>query len=376
MYQPVGRIFVGRRRIIVGIVGEDESEGDSVKLPEVSTLAQGLTSNSKAGTARRRKNLWAMGVRGAARAAWAKLIFEGAFPVFERFGLHLLPIHFYSPVPDTRQLRRNFERWHREWSFAGIDLNVDQQRRVVEELATFASEFDSLPAEGELISRGFGEGYGEVESRVLHAMLLLLKPRVIIEVGSGVSTFFSANALSINKHQHGVEGQVICIEPYPHRSLKSLPTHADVPIDIVVKPVQDVELSLFQRLDEGDVLFIDSSHVSKLDSDVDRIYLEIVPSLRPGVLVHVHDIPFPYLAPNPRHWVFKKHRFWNEPSLLHAFLAYNSAFKIVLSLSYLHHKDPGALRVFPGYDPVLHEPSSIWFQRLPDNRAALHLECR
>jgi len=340
----------------------------SVKQPGASKLEREQTMNRKAGTFRRRKNLRAMGVRGAARAAWAKLIFEGAFPVFERLGLHVLPVHFYSPVPDTRQLRRNFERWHRELSFTGIDIDIEQQRRLVKELAAFASEFDSLPPEEEVVSRGYGEGYGEVASRVLHAMLRMRKPRLLIEVGSGVSTFYSANALSINRHQDGVAGQMVCIEPYPHRALETLPTIAGVPIEVIVKPVQDVELNLFQRLDEGDVLFIDSSHVSKLDSDVDRIYLEIIPSLRPGVFIHVHDIPFPYLAPNPRHWVFKKHRFWNEASLLYAFLTYNPVFKIVLSLSYLHYKDSDALRVLPGYDPALHEPSSIWLQRLSDGQ--------
>jgi hypothetical protein len=354
---------------MVDIVVEEMSQREvSVEQPGASKLAREQTINSKAGTFRRRKNLRAMGVRGAARAAWAKLIFEGAFPVFERLGLHVLPIHFYSPVPDTRQLRRNFERWHRELSFTGIDIDVEQQRRLVKELAAFASEFDSLPPEEEVVSRGYGEGYGEVASRVLHAMLRMLKPRVLIEVGSGVSTFFSANALSINRQQDGVEGQMVCIEPYPHRALETLPTIAGVPIEVIAKPVQDVELSLFQRLDEGDVLFIDSSHVSKLDSDVDRIYLEIIPSLRPGVFIHVHDIPFPYLTPNPRHWVFKKHRFWNEASLLYAFLTYNPVFKIALSLSYLHYKNSDALRALPGYDPALHEPSSIWLQRLSDGQ--------
>jgi Methyltransferase domain len=356
---------------MVDIVVQEASQGEvSVEQQGGSKLAREQTINPKWGTARRRKNLRAMGVRGAARAAWAKLIFEGAFPVFERLGLQVLPIHFYSPVPDTRQLRRNFERWHREWSFTGIDFDVERQCRLVKELAAFEFEFDSLPPEAEVVSRGFGEGYGEVESRVLHAMLRMLKPRVLVEVGSGVSTFFSANALSINRHQDGVDGQIVCIEPYPHGALETLPKTAGVPIEIIAKPVQDVELSLFQRLDEGDVLFIDSSHVSKLDSDVNRIYLEIIPSLRPGVFVHVHDIPFPYLAPNPQHWVLKKHRFWNEASLLYAFLAYNPVFRIALSLSYLHFKNSDALRVFPGYDPVLQEPSSIWLQRLPDGQRA------
>jgi predicted O-methyltransferase YrrM len=310
------------------------------------------------------KKLRAMGLRGVARAAWAKLIFEGAFPVFERLGLHVLPVHFYSPVPDTRQLRRHLHRWHREWNLTGIDIDLERQRGYVESLAEFAQEFEGLPSEREVASSGYGEGYGELEALVLYAMLRLLKPRLVIEIGSGVSTFFSVSALSENKLRDGVDGKVICIEPYPREPLAALRATSAVPVEIVAKPVQDVDLSSFDWLDENDVLFIDSSHVSKLDSDVDRIYLEILPSLRPGVLIHVHDIPFPYLAADPARWIFRKHRFWNEPSLLYAFLLFNGAFRIELALSYLHHREPDSLRALRHYDPAVHEPSSIWLKRL------------
>jgi hypothetical protein len=339
-------------------------EASMEEQPANMRLARQQVATQKSGGIRRWRKFRAMGFRGFLRAAWAKLVFERVFPVFERLGLHVLPVHFYSPVPDTRQLHRNLERWNREWSFTGIDFDVEQQRCLVEQLAAFRREFDGLPSEAEIVSRGFGEGYSEIESRVLHAMLRMLKPKMLIEVGSGVSTFFSANALSINKDQDGVDAQIVCIEPYPYRTLKSLPKITNIPIEIIAKPVQDVELDVFKRLGTGDVLFIDSSHVSKLDSDVNRIYLEVLPCLHSGVFIHIHDIGFPYLATDPQHWVFKKHRFWNEASLLYAFLDYNSSFRIVLSLSYLHYKNRDTLQEFPGYDPMLPEPSSIWLRRV------------
>lgn len=308
-------------------------------------------------------NLRAMGPRELTKAAWAKAVFEWVFPTFERLGLHVLPVHFYSPVPDTRQLRQRLDRWHREWAFSGIDFDVQRQRDLVERLRAFRAELERLPSQAEVAARGLGEGYCEVESRVLHAMLRTLKPSTVVEVGSGVSTWFSANALSLNRRD-GKGGRIVCIEPRPRRALAALPAVTDVPLEIIASPVQDVELELFEKLDEGDILFIDSSHVAKLDSDVDRLYLEILPSLRPGVFIHVHDIPFPYLAPDPRHWVFKKHRFWNEASLLAAFLAFNSTFQITLALSYLHHKHHGTLSMLFPYDPVVHEPSSLWLERV------------
>jgi predicted O-methyltransferase YrrM len=279
--------------------------------------------------------------------------------------LHVLPTHFYSPVPDTRELRRNRLRWDREWSMAGIDLDEERQSSWISRLGRFQAEFDGLDAEADVASRGFGEGYGEVESRVLHAMLRTSKPRMVIEVGSGVSTFFTANALDMNGRETGQEPAVISIEPYPYRPLRSLPaSFPGVRFDMITQPVQDVSLELFQELGAGDVLFIDSSHVSKLGSDVDRLYLEVLPSLRPGVIIHIDDIPFPYLARRPDHWIFRKHRFWNEAAVLNAFLSFNSSFEVLFSLSYLHCKRPEVLQRLMQYDTALYHPSSIWLQRV------------
>jgi hypothetical protein len=311
-----------------------------------------------------RERFRAMGPRGFMRAAWAKLGFEVAFPVFERLGIHVLPIHYYSPVPDTRQLRKDFGRWHREWSFLGIDFDMDEERKLVQDLTRFRSELQRLPSHAEIAARGLGEGYGEVEASVLHAMLRSLKPSLVVEVGSGVSTFYTVHALAVNKQEHGTDSHIKCIDPYPRPELRALSATAKVPLEIIPAPVQDVEISLFQELGEGDVLFVDSSHISRLDSDVDRLYLEIFPCLRPGVLIHIHDIPFPFLVPNPEHWIFTKHKFWNEAPLLAAFLAFNASFKIMLSLSYLHHKFPEVLQALMTYDRKVHEPTSIWLKRI------------
>ena len=129
--------------------------------------------------------------------------------------------------------------------------------------------------------------------------------------------------------------------------------------------VQDVELSAFQTLTANDVLFIDTSHVSKKDSDVDFLYLEVLPRLNKGVFIHIHDMPFPMPAIPESHPLFDTFLFWNEPALVKAFLMFNTAFQIVFCQSYLHHLHPEVLRrLVPRYDPQLHFPSSLWLQKV------------
>jgi hypothetical protein len=114
---------------------------------------------------------------------------------------------------------------------------------------------------------------------------------------------------------------------------------------ILQQEVQDVPLSFFQKLEAGDVLFIDSSHVVRLDGDVIYLYLEVLPALAAGVLIHIHDIAFPYLMPDPERWVFGSKQFWTEAAFVAAVLQNNSNFSILLCTSYLHFRYPDELKV-------------------------------
>ena len=115
----------------------------------------------------------------------------------------------------------------------------------------------------------------------------------------------------------------------------------------------------------NDVLFIDSSHVSKKDSDVDFLFLEVLPRLRQGVLIHIHDISFPMPALPREHFLFDTYLFWNENALVRAFLTFNTAFRIVMCQSYLHHHKPEALQsLVPAYNPQIHFPTSLWLRRV------------
>ena len=160
--------------------------------------------------------------------------------------------------------------------------------------------------------------------------------------------------------------QIECIEPYPHDKLYDIP-------GIVVhrEEVQGIGRALFLGLAEDDVLFIDSTHVLKIDGDVPHLYLNVLPALDHGVLVHVHDIPFPFNVPYPAEkWVLGPEwpMYWNEAMVLQAFLCFNHAFSIVLSLPLLRYFDEGFLKgTVPNYQPTSEEPnafSSIWLRRV------------
>lgn len=299
-----------------------------------------------------------------------KIIMKGVFfgrlfSFFEKFGFHVLPSHYYSPIPDTRQLRKKRNQWDKEGSFAEVDFSLQEQIKLMECLRVYKNEYDNLPGYEEVLRKNFGEGFGPVECCILHAVIRHFKPRVIVEIGSGISTIFSANALSVNKKNTGIDSKVFCIELCPRQALNKIRYSCPIPIDIITKPVQDINIDFFQILGEGDVLFIDSSHIVKLNSDVNYLYLEVLPTLKKGVIIHIHDIAFPYPCPDPDYWVFRKHQFWTEAALVQAFLMYNSVFKMLLCSSFLHYKMPEVLSsVFSRYDYKKHLPASLWLQKV------------
>jgi Methyltransferase domain len=304
-----------------------------------------------------------LGLRNVAWLIIGRLLARPAFTFFERFGIHVMRVHYFSPVPDTRELRKDFHLWYREWSFTGVDFNLEEQLKLLQALQRDKLGYDKLPPYDEIASKGFGLGYGEIESHILHAMVRYFKPQSLVEVGSGVSTVFSANALSLNKKETGKDAKMTCIEPYPSSPLRELTK--DHSIELIAKRVQEVDWAFFKSLRRGDILFIDSTHTVKINSDVNFLYLEVLPNLNEGVVIAIDDIPFPYPTLEPEHWIFRGHRFWTEPALLHAFLTFNTAFKILLCPSYLHHKQPETLATaFSVYDPQKHSPSAIWLQKV------------
>ena len=181
------------------------------------------------------------------------------FRIFERLGLHVFPVHYYSPIPDTRELLRNKQQWHKESNLSNLNFNHEEQLRLSEVFTKLQKECELVPSFTDLRSLGYGPGYGEIEALILHCFIRHFQPGTFIEVGSGLSTFFPVTPLSMN-FKDGKESRLICIEPYPYEKLKSISfIH-----EIVEKKVQDVDIGFFQQLENNDILFIDSSHTVKI----------------------------------------------------------------------------------------------------------------
>lgn len=195
--------------------------------------------------------------------------------------------------------------------------------------------------------------FNEADAAVLRAVLLRERPRRVVEVGSGHST-----ALMLDVVDEALpETRLTSIEPYPARLRSRLRDGDSARLEIIEKPVQDVPITLFEeRLGAGDLLFIDSTHVSKAASDVNYLFLDVLPRLPVGALVHIHDIfwPFEY----PQSWL-DDGRYWNENYLLHAFLLHNHEWEVLLLSSWVwkEHRErvPAALQG--------HEPGSVWLRR-------------
>lgn len=235
------------------------------------------------------------------------------------------PGHYYSPIPGEADLAR----YHRMWALGppehlpGIDLHEGILRANLEGMIR---EYHELPGFPPAETRGRRYYYDNPEHAYQDAVstryfVRQARPARIIEVGAGYSSAVMLDAID----DLGLETHCTFIEPDPDARLLRLLTKDDRRRHAVrVELVQDTPLEVFAELGEHDILFIDSSHVSKICSDVNWYLFEILPRLASGVLIHIHDINYPFEW--PPHMV---DRAWNEPYLLRAFLMYNTAFQIV-----------------------------------------------
>jgi hypothetical protein len=251
------------------------------------------------------------------------------FPLWERHGFHVTPVHFYQPIPDTQTLPESL--WNQPSKLVGIDMNDSMQLDLLRKhFPKFRDEYARFPTEPTSdasrfhLNNGFFDG---IDALVAYCMVRHFRPRLIIEVGSGYSSLIMGEAGARND-----ACPLICVEPFPSDFLsKGFPGLKS----LVAKKVQEIDLDFFSQLQSGDVLFIDSSHTVKIGGDVNYLFLEVLPRLKSGVIVHVHDIflPFDY----PRDWVLDEFRFWTEQYLLQAFLIFNSEFQVLMANSYLNH---------------------------------------
>ncbi len=291
------------------------------------------------------------------------------FHVGQRFGVDILPRHFYSEIPDIRKLK-NTEHWRKPFSMIGIaGVDIDAQMTFVAQTVSPAlvKELPALDVHHKACVRNGESGYGRVEADFLYAFVSQYRPAKIMQIGCGVST---AICLAAAKAAH-YQPEIICIEPYPSDFLKQ--AEASGEIRLIEKPVELLEYTILNELEAGDFFFVDSTHTLGPGGEVSRIILEMLPRLAKDVYVHFHDIVFPYDYQGDI--LDSALFFWHETSLLHAFLTGNTNIKVLASLSMLHHAKQTELQNYlPNYQPRISSlgvtvregdfPSSIYLQVL------------
>jgi hypothetical protein len=263
----------------------------------------------------------------------------------DRLGAHVLPKHYYSSIPDYRWLNENKAVWCRRVDLTGVEWDLQQQLTwLQEQCEPYYNEVRGLKFYSNAVNGAYGLGYGPIESQVLHCVCRRAKPKRIIEVGCGVSTACLLHAVRLNSAEGNPECGLICVEPFPTRALSDLRG-----IELVPSPVQTLPLDFFDQLDAGDILLIDSTHSVKTGSDVLYLYLEVLPRLKPGVLVHIHDIFLPYLFQRD---VLEQYFDWQETALLLALLKGNRRLRVLACLSALHYDAAAKLQIIlPDYRP-------------------------
>jgi predicted O-methyltransferase YrrM len=245
---------------------------------------------------------------------------DAAAPLFAE------PGHFYSPIVHPTQLRASsFDRRRAADKLLGIDLDFAAMEDLSDRLAKHQEglDFPSLPIATHRYHRENGM-YDIGDATILACMLRHFGPKQIIEVGSG---FSSAVIFDTIDRTPDLSPACTFIEPYTDR-LEALLRPSDFEHARIIRTgVQDVPAETFEALGSGDILFLDTTHVSKTGSDVNYEIFEILPRLSSGVIIHLHDIfaDFEY----PAEWIYELNRSWNEQYILRAFLMYNNAFSVI-----------------------------------------------
>lgn len=274
--------------------------------------------------------------------------------IFHRVGVFPIRDHYYEPMFHPRHLRLPLGEERR---LPGIDFDVSGQLRLLRQF-DYAAELSAIPRHGATGTFHYDNpNFGPGDAEFLYSAIRHFKPARILEIGSGYSTLMMLQAIGANQvHDPAYRCRVVCVEPYEMPWLDGKPG-----IEVLRQPVETLDERQVTELRANDILFIDSSHVIRPQGDVVREYLELLPLLAPGVLVHIHDISTP--RDYPALWVIDEVKFFNEQYLVEALLSGGTRFGIIAALNLLAHRHPEKLaEKFPVFGAVAahHEPGSLW----------------
>lgn len=275
----------------------------------------------------------------------------------QALGLNVVPANYYSDIPSIADVLNSFEYADSSVPYlneAIFDKNV--LRKELLELIEFAEEFNP-PENGEEegCSRYFWKNcmFSYSDAMSYYAYIRRIKPKAVVEIGSGFSSLIAFEALKKNGH-----GELKCIEPFPRPFITEYGS-AGV-IDLHKVPAQDITPEMLNSmLSDGDILFIDSTHTVKIGSDCLHIYLRLLPHIHKKIYVHVHDIFLPFGF--PQNWALEHHYYWTEQYLLYAWMLDNPRVRVLFGSAYHHHFNPDLL------DSLMHGRfprggSSLWLE--------------
>lgn len=279
--------------------------------------------------------------------------FPLSLSAFLKFGIFPIRDHYYDP---QFKFSEGFDPGKKRK--LPFDFQVEKQLERIRQLEN-AEELSALlktKPDGErkyFLSNG---GFEEGDADLYYLMIRNLKPKKIIEIGSGFSTLLALEAIRKNAAE-GHTTELTCVEPYEYEWLGQFSE-----ITLIRKKVEELDPSFFNTLEEGDFLFIDSSHMIRPENDVLFEYFEVLPALKKGVVIHIHDIF------SPRHylksWMMEEYRFWNEQYLLESFLSFNDSFEILFSLNYLKNDHYDAIApVLKNITPASNS-ASFWMRKI------------
>ena len=267
---------------------------------------------------------------------------------------------FYSPIPHVAGVSE--ELWSRRDPLGGIDLDVEGAIRFLEaELGPYIEELD-VPLTGPQPPGTFfvrNNSYGPVDAEILYAMIRAKRPRRMVELGSGYTTVLATAACRRNAIDRAPVESYVAYDPYPRPEILG---RVEPPAHIIEMSALDVPMDTFRELEADDILFVDTTHTVKLGSEVNRLILEVLPVLAPGVVVHFHDIFLPWEY--PREWLEQQGYFWAEQYLLQAFLAFNACYRVALPVHALWREHPERLAaLIPSFTGEGIGPGAMWIVR-------------
>ncbi len=283
----------------------------------------------------------------------------------EKLGFHLVPHHFYQPIPDFDRIPEHL--WEDSGDPLGIAFPLD---RMAELLATivrdFGEELRSFPVEDPQPGKFHGfylhnTYFGSVDAEILYGIVRTRRPRRIIEIGSGFSTRLMRSAIERNIADHPAHKcKLITVDPFASESLDA---DASAPWGVMRYPVQALDPDSVRELEPRDMLFIDSSHVLCTGSDVAFAFQELIPRIGPGVLVHIHDVFIP--GEYPRKWVKTRRTAWNEQYILQALLTCSETYRVYFAGQWMRVRHPNLLgKHITSFHPEFTSPGSFYFERV------------